>query len=58
LEHIAEHRVVPEEAEFVVNHPSGGFQRRGGEGKYLVWGQTADGRYLQVIYVFSPPPMA
>jgi uncharacterized DUF497 family protein len=54
-DHIAEHRVSPEEAEFVVRHPARGFPRREGDGKYRVWGQSQDGRYVQVIYIFSPP---
>lgn len=54
-EDIARHGVVPIEAEYVVENPARGFPRREGDGKYRVWGQTAAGRYLQVIYVFSPP---
>ena len=34
-----------------------GFPRAESEGKYLVWGQTAVGRYLQVVYIFSPANM-
>ena len=29
--------------------------RYDGERTYRTWGQTAAGRYLQVIYIFSPP---
>lgn len=54
-DHIADHGVSPEEAEFVVNHVASGFPRREGDGKYRVWGQSQRGRYLQVIYIFSPP---
>ncbi len=55
VSHIAEHGVTVEEAERVVDYPARGFPRFEGDRKFRVWGQTADGRYLQVIYVFSPP---
>lgn len=54
-EHIARHSVECDEAEYVVEHPGRVFPRFEGERKYRVWGQTKDGRYVQVIYVFSPP---
>lgn len=54
-DHIAKHGVTPQEAEFVVEHPARGFPRREANGKYRAWGQSGSGRYLQVIYVFSPP---
>jgi hypothetical protein len=53
-DHIAQHGVVPNEAQYVVEHPARGFPRYDGAGKYRAWGQTAAGRYLQVIYIFSP----
>lgn len=55
VEHIAEHGVIPQEAEYVVEHPGRGFPRLEADAKFRVWGQTRAGRYLQVIYVFSPP---
>ena len=54
-DHIAGHGVGPEEAEYVVEHPARGFPRYDGTGKYRAWGQTAAGRHLQVVYIFSPP---
>jgi uncharacterized DUF497 family protein len=48
------HGVKPEEAEYVVEHPGSGFPRAEDNNKYRVWGQTLVGRYLQVIYIFSP----
>ena len=57
VEHIARHGVEIDEAEYVVEHPDSGFPRAESEGKYLVWGQTAVGRYLQVVYIFSPANM-
>ena len=56
--HIANHVVEPEEAEYVVEHPARGFPRYDGMRKYRAWGQTAAGRYLQVVYIFSPPGVA
>jgi hypothetical protein len=55
FDHIARHGVAPDEAEYVVTHPSRGFPRYDGEGKYRAWGQSPAGRYLQVLYIFSPP---
>ena len=54
-EHIGQHGVKPAETEFVVEYPARGFPRFEGDGKYRAWGQTRNGRYLQVVYIFSPP---
>lgn len=54
VNHIAEHGVSVEEAENVVQHAAAGYPESAGEGKYRVRGQTAQGRYLQVIYIFDP----
>ena len=51
VEHIATHGVLPEEAEAIVRGARPPFPREQGEEKYLVWGQTSAGRYLQVIYI-------
>lgn len=50
--HIGKHDVAPEETEEVVRAAMPPFPRDLGDGKSMVWGQTAAGRYLQVIYVF------
>jgi hypothetical protein len=55
VDHIAEHGVAPAEAEHVVNFAARPYPERIGDGKYRVAGQTAQGRCLQVVYVFSPP---
>lgn len=52
--HIAEHAIAPYEAEEVVRRAQLPFPRDAGDGKFLVWGQTSAGRYLQVIYVLPP----
>jgi hypothetical protein len=53
VEHIADHSVAPEEAEYVVLHARPPYPEYIGDAKYRVRGQTRDGRYLQVIYVFG-----
>jgi uncharacterized DUF497 family protein len=55
VDHIADHGVNWNEAEFVVNRPAMGFPRREAGRKFRVWGRTFDGRYLQVVYIFDPP---
>jgi uncharacterized DUF497 family protein len=45
------HNVSPREAEYVVNHPFRGYPARIEDDKFVVRGQTAEGAYLQVIYV-------
>jgi hypothetical protein len=51
-DHIARHDVEPEEAEYVVRRARPPFPREVGGGKFAVWGATATGRLLQVIFVF------
>ena len=53
LEHIAQHGVTTEEAEWAISHPARGYplKRRGG---YLVWGRTREGRWLQVMFARDP----
>lgn len=55
VDHIGEHNIVPTEAECVVNHPFRGYPKAMEDEKYLAKGQTAQGHYIQVIYVFDPP---
>jgi uncharacterized DUF497 family protein len=50
VEHIAEHGVTPEEAEFVVLNGRTTYHE---DNKWLARGQTRSGRYLQVIYVME-----
>jgi len=54
VEHIGGHGVTPEEAEYIVANASSPFPRRHEDEKWLVWGETADGRPLQVIFIFQP----
>jgi uncharacterized DUF497 family protein len=52
-EHIGMHAVIPAEAEDVVGHSQPPFPQNVGEGRFRVWGRTAKGRLLQVIYVLK-----
>jgi hypothetical protein len=54
IDHIAEHGISANEAEYVVNAARRPWPEKIGEGKWRVWGHTPAGRHLQVIYVFSP----
>jgi uncharacterized DUF497 family protein len=54
-EHIAKHNVDLEEAEQVVRNAEIPFPQTIEDDKLVVWGPTASGRYLQVIYVLKPP---
>jgi uncharacterized DUF497 family protein len=55
VEHIGVHGVGPLEAEYVIRRARRPFPRAVGNDKYLVRGQAADGTYLQVIFIYSPP---
>ena len=48
VEHIARHNVEPDEVWEVCEDPLH-LARRHGNNRYLVYGQTADGRYLFVV---------
>jgi uncharacterized DUF497 family protein len=50
--HIAVHGVSRADVEYVARNAVDPFPRDVGDDKFLVWGQTADGRYLQVIFVY------
>jgi hypothetical protein len=51
IEHIGRHGVLPEEAQYIVDHPAKGYPQQIGDGKILVRGRTLVGRYLQVIFI-------
>jgi uncharacterized DUF497 family protein len=54
VQHIAEHGILVSEAEYVADRAGRSYPKKIGKGKWLVIGQTAVGRYLQVIYVDDP----
>ena len=41
-----------DEAEFIVRNAAPPFPAEAGDGNSVVWGQSRDGRYLQVIFVY------
>lgn len=53
VEHIAAHGVTPEEAVDVLSAATPPFPERAGEDKHRVRGQTAKGRYLQVVFAYK-----
>lgn len=53
IDHIAEHGISPEEAEYVVENASQPYPDMIGDGKALVIGRTSAGEYLQVIFIFD-----
>jgi uncharacterized DUF497 family protein len=52
-EHIGEHGVTPWDAEEIVREARPPYPQALGDGKRLVVGKLADGRFVQVIYVPS-----
>lgn len=56
LDHATKHGITPKEAQQVVNRARTPYPRYIGDGKWLVWGQTTFGEYMQVIYVEDPAP--
>ena len=53
LEHIAEHGVSPEEAEWVVEQAGRPYPELRGDSKWRVVGRGRGGRWLQVVFVFD-----
>ena len=54
VEHIGEHGVSPEEAEWLVETARRPYPMARADDKWLVVGRGRGGRWLQVIYVFDP----
>jgi uncharacterized DUF497 family protein len=52
VEHIARHRVTPQEAEEVIDDDP--LILKSEDGKYLAYGQSYAGRYLLVVFVWKP----
>ena len=53
-EHIAEHGVSPEEAEWVVEQARRPYLEAREDGKRFVIGRGSGGRWLQVAYIYDP----
>jgi uncharacterized DUF497 family protein len=54
LEKCEKHRVSPIDVEAVVRRAKPPYPEQIDDGKWLVWGATAFGMYLQVIYLLDP----
>lgn len=54
VDHIGEHGIDPREAEYLVNHARKPYPEDAGNESFRVRGRGATGRYLQVVFIFSP----
>jgi hypothetical protein len=52
-DHIAEHGISPQEAEYAVTHAKRPYPRRREDDKWLVRGRGSGGRLIQVIFVLD-----
>ena len=55
IAHIAEHGIFPDEAEIAIETAVRPWPARAGTGRYRVLGKGRDGKYLHVVFIFSPP---
>jgi uncharacterized DUF497 family protein len=53
VDHIGQHGMEPEDAEYVIAHTGPPYPESVGEGKRRVVGKTRDGVYVQIIYVLD-----
>ena len=53
--HVTKHGSNPRDAKYIVEHAEAPFPREIGDDKYLIWGRTASGDYLEVIFAFKVP---
>jgi hypothetical protein len=53
--HVTKHGSNEAEAKYIIENADGPFPREIGDGKYLVWGKTASGSFLQVVFAFKLP---
>ena len=54
IEHIAEHGVSPEEAQWIIEHAQRPYPELREENKWRVVGRGHGGRWLQVVFLFDP----
>ena len=52
-EHVKKHGSTAKDAKYVVQRAEPPFPREIGGDKYLVWGRTETGNYLEVIFAFK-----
>ena len=55
LEHATKHGCTVDEIESVVRNAGRGYPRKLGDGKYLVEGRGTGDRFVEVIFIYSPP---
>ena len=53
IEKVGEDGVKPEEAEYVVEQAARPYPQHREDDKFLVWGPTAGGRLLQVVFLLD-----
>lgn len=51
IEKVEGHGVAPEEAESAVRASNAPYPRRGHDERWFVWGQSEQGRFLQVVFL-------
>jgi uncharacterized DUF497 family protein len=54
-EHIGRHNVSRAEAEQIIVNAKPPFPKYQGDGRWLIRGQTDDGWFLQLVFVYDPP---
>jgi uncharacterized DUF497 family protein len=52
-DHIGDHGIERDEAEFVIRGARPPYPEERGDDKWRVWGQSATGGYLQVVFVLD-----
>lgn len=55
IDHIDRHAIRPREAEYVIRHARNPWPEQKGHHKLVVWGPTAGGRLIQVIFALKHP---
>jgi hypothetical protein len=53
--HVTKHGSNASEAQYIIEHAKDPFPREIGDEKYLVWGKSPSGGFLQVVFVFKLP---
>jgi len=53
LDHVPRHGVTPEEAEALVRNARSPFPQYCGDGRWIVWGQGPNGRFLQAVFLID-----
>ena len=54
IAHVAAHGIEPADAEWLVDHARNPYPQNAGNDSFCIRGRGPGGRYLQVIFIFSP----